>query len=209
MCGDSTNRRDVEILLQADKPDFAFTDPPYNVGKQYTDKTNDKQKKADFIEWCQRWAKFLPKRHLMTVGIKRLLWWDEILGDPQWIISWVKRNGQGQTGLGGTNKWDAILCYGVKADNQPDVIEINNDYSDHIKAEGFHPTAKPVELWVRVIERFNGRIMWEPFNGTGTAMMASEHLKRTCLSMEIEPVYVAYTLERMTKEYPGLEVKRL
>lgn len=31
MCGDSTNKDDVALLLAGNKADMVFTDPPYNV----------------------------------------------------------------------------------------------------------------------------------------------------------------------------------
>jgi DNA modification methylase len=134
----------------------------------------------------------------MTVGIKRLCWWDTIAGEPQWIISWVKRNGQGQTGLGGTNKWDAILVYGCAPDGQTDLIEVNNDYSERIASRELHPTAKPGELWGAVIERFSSRyeLLYEPFSGTGTALIAAEQLGQACYAMEIEPAYCDVAVRR-------------
>ena len=209
LCGSCTNPIDVERLKAGETPDFSFTDPPYNVGIQYGENTNDSQSKDKFIEWCKGWISYLPERHLMTVGIKRLVWWGDILGDPKWIIAWVKMNGQGQTGLGGTNKWDAILCYGVKADNKPDVIQLNNDYSEGIKASGGHPTAKPPKLWEHIIERFDGNLIYEPFGGSGTTMLAAENKKRRSLLIEIEPKYCSVILERMSTAFPELEIKRL
>lgn len=40
LCGDSTNLSDVEILMNENKADIVFTDPPYNVA--YIGKTKDK-----------------------------------------------------------------------------------------------------------------------------------------------------------------------
>ncbi len=199
LCGDSTNAEDVAKILGRDKPDFTFTDPPYNVGVAIGDATDDNRSKVDFIAWCKLWSAHLPKRVLLTVGIKRLCWWDEILGDPQWIIAWVKKNGQGNTKLGGTNKWDAILVYGCDADNQTDLIELNNDYSESIKADGGHPTAKPVALWAQLIERFSdsGDVVFEPFTGTGTTLIACEQTGRIGRGIEVEPKYVSVVLERM------------
>ena len=196
LIGDCTDDENYKRLVNGEIPDFAFTDPPYNVGVKYTEATNDNQTKNGFIEWCKGWTKNLPKRHVLTVGIKRLVWWDDILGDPQWIIAWVKRNGQGQTGLGGTNKWDAIICYGVGQDHKTDMIELNNDYSEGVKAEGGHPTAKPVELWKQVIERFDGKLIYEPFGGSGTTILASQSLNRRCYAMEISEKYGAVILQR-------------
>ena len=132
------------------------------------------------------------------MGIKNLLWWDEIIGPPQWIIAWIKRNGQGQTGLGGTNKWDPILVYGCPIDNQIDMIEANNDYSEGIKAGGVHPTPKPVQLWAEVLVRFGTQtgIIYEPFCGTGTTILAAHQLDRRCRAIEIDPGYAAVSIQR-------------
>jgi DNA methylase len=196
LCGDSTNSEDVARVMDGARADFSFTDPPYNVNMEYTAETNDNLPRDSFVAWCQRWATHLPRVHCLTVGIKRLVWWGDILGDPQWIIAWVKRNGQGQTGLGGTNKWDAILCYGVPLDRDVDVIEINNDYREGVKAKGDHPTAKPVELWTTVIGRFGGALMYEPFLGSGTTVIACEQLSRQCRAIEIGPRYVQVAIDR-------------
>ncbi len=41
--------------------------------------------------------------------------------------------------------------------------------------------------------------VYEPFVGSGTTMVAAEQLNRICYGMEIEPKYIAVTLERMSK----------
>jgi DNA modification methylase len=38
--------------------------------------------------------------------------------------------------------------------------------------------------------------VYEPFCGSGTTIIACEHLKRTCYAMDIDPCYIAVTLER-------------
>lgn len=208
LCGDSTSAEDVGRVMGGEKAGFSFTDPPYNVGVSYTKETDDSKGRLDFIEWCKSWAKFLPQKLCMTVGVKRLLWWRDILGDPQWTIAWVKMNGQSNTGLGGTNKWDPILIYGCRPDNQIDLIEINNDYSEKLVSGGDHPTPKPVELWIKVIERFCevSEIVFEPFTGTGTTLLACQNLSRKCRAIEISPAYCAVILERMISAFPDLDI---
>jgi DNA modification methylase len=63
-----------------------------------------------------------------------------------------------------------------------------------------HPTMKPVELVARAIENSSraGEIVADMFLGSGTTMVAAEQLGRVCYAMEIEPKYVAVTLERMS-----------
>jgi DNA modification methylase len=61
-----------------------------------------------------------------------------------------------------------------------------------------HPTMKPVELVARAIENssLSGEIVYEPFSGSGTTIMACEQLGRRCRAVEISPGYVAVALER-------------
>jgi hypothetical protein len=199
LCDDCTDAEAVARVMGGERADITITDPPYNVGIKYTDRTNDRMSKEEYIKWCAGWTRHLPKRHLLSVGIKRLCWWDEILGDPQWIIAWVKRNGQGQTGLCGTNKWDAILIYGVEPDKGIDLVEVSNDYSENIKSSGGHPVARPVALWRLLLERFGrrGEVVYEPFLGSGTTAIAAEQLGMASYGIEIEPRYVAVSLERL------------
>lgn len=70
-----------------------------------------------------------------------------------------------------------------------------------------HETPKPVEMVQRVVKSSapKGKAMLDPFLGSGTTMVAAEQLGRICYGMEIEPKYVAVTLERMAGM--GLEPK--
>lgn len=62
-----------------------------------------------------------------------------------------------------------------------------------------HPTMKPVELVTRAIENSSlpEEIVYEPFSGSGTTLVAAEQMGRICYGMEIEPKYVAVALERL------------
>jgi DNA modification methylase len=56
---------------------------------------------------------------------------------------------------------------------------------------GLHPTQKPVELIRRPIEYHTrvGEIIYEPFCGSGTALIAAEMTGRTCYALEISPAF--------------------
>lgn len=197
ICGDCTDAGAVDRVMMGEKADFCFTDPPYNVGKVYTEETDDNRSKQGFTDWCHGWLEFCPRPLLLTVGVKRLLWWENITGEPDWTAAWIKKNGQSVTGFGGTNKWDPVLCYGVTDDSDIDIVEISNDYSENIKHSGGHPTAKPVKLWEYFINRFcTGGLIYEPFSGSGTTLIAAENLSRQCRAIEIAENYVAVALER-------------
>jgi len=61
-----------------------------------------------------------------------------------------------------------------------------------------HPTQKPVALYTRPITNHlpKGGVFYEPFSGSGTALLAAEQLGRRCLAMELAPEYVAAAVQR-------------
>ena len=109
----------------------------------------------------------------------------------------------GHTSLGGTNKWDAILCYDIKPDNGIDIIEVNSDYSEKIKAMGKHPTAKPVEVYKVLIQRFThkGDVVLDPFVGSGTTSVACAELGRKFIGIEIDKDYFEIAKKRIETAY--------
>ncbi len=54
-----------------------------------------------------------------------------------------------------------------------------------------HPTQKPTALFVRPIENHlvAGEALYDPFAGSGTAVIAAEQTGRRCYAMEIDPVF--------------------
>jgi DNA modification methylase len=62
-----------------------------------------------------------------------------------------------------------------------------------------HGTQKPAECMARPIRNNTsaGDIVYDPFLGSGTTMVAAEHLGRVCYAMEIDPEFCALTLDRM------------
>lgn len=69
---------------------------------------------------------------------------------------------------------------------------------DRPSASPDHPTMKPVALVENALLNHTdpGDICYDPFCGSGTAIIACENLGRSCCAVEIEPKYVAVALER-------------
>ncbi len=76
---------------------------------------------------------------------------------------------------------------------------------------GGHSTQKPLECMARPIRNHGaeGDIVYDPFLGSGTTMVACENLKRKCRGIELSPVYCAVILQRMTDAFPGIKIKRM
>ena len=64
----------------------------------------------------------------------------------------------------------------------------------------FHPTTKPVQLIARMIKNSGlaNELIYDPFGGSGSTLIAAHQLDRVGYGVEIDPAYVAVTLERLS-----------
>jgi DNA modification methylase len=95
--------------------------------------------------------------------------------------------GAGRRGRGGEG-W-----YGDNA--QSSVFEVPKPRSNEE-----HPTMKPVELVASMLRNSVpvGGIVYEPFSGSGTTLVAAESTGRIGHGIELDPKYVAVALERLS-----------
>jgi DNA modification methylase len=186
LCGDSTKAEDVELLLDATKPDCVWTDPPYGMNavsksgvlsKNYDrdilgDDTNEVAI-ASFPLWeadAQFWfgANYYPEC-LPSSGC--------------WVV-WDKNNG-------GSDQADAELCW----TNQKGVVRIYKQASE--KRNRVHPTQKPSELVEWCFDRWKvGARVADPFSGSGVTFIACEKTNRKCYGMELDPKYCDVIVKR-------------
>jgi DNA modification methylase len=73
-----------------------------------------------------------------------------------------------------------------------------------------HRAAYPIEFAAKMINDFSliDNLIYEPFTGSGTTMVASHQLKRKCYGMELDPKYCDVIVKRMIKLDDTLTVKR-
>ena len=64
-----------------------------------------------------------------------------------------------------------------------------------------HPTMKPVGLMRRIILNATriGDIVYDPFSGSGSTLIACEHTRRKCYAVEVDPVYCDTIIARWEK----------
>jgi len=92
--------------------------------------------------------------------------------------------------------WVESGChYFVNDRTQCSVFEIDKP---HVSA--MHPTVKPVELVARMISNSSrpGELVYDPFAGSGTSLVAAHQLGRVGYGCEIDPRYLAVILERLS-----------
>jgi DNA modification methylase len=73
-----------------------------------------------------------------------------------------------------------------------------------------HPTMKPVELVTRALENSSrpGELVYEPFAGSGTTIVAAEQTGRRCAAIELDPRYAQVAIRRW-EAFTGRTAERL
>jgi len=74
-----------------------------------------------------------------------------------------------------------------------------------------HANMKPVELYINALLNHtdSGDILYEPFGGSGTGMVASENTGRICRMIELTPQYCSVILERMATAFPDIKIEKI
>ncbi len=85
--------------------------------------------------------------------------------------------------------------YFTKDRSQSSVFQIDKPHSSAL-----HPTTKPVELIAKMIANSSrpGDLVYDPFCGSGSTLVAAHQLGRVAYGCEIDPAYVAVALERLS-----------
>jgi DNA modification methylase len=220
LCGDSTDSDQVAKLMNGQKADMVFTDPPYGVSYQSNFRT--KTEKFDILKndevFITDWINNLPIYSNGFVFVwtswKVVKEWIEFLqplGEMTNMIIWDKSGG-GLGDLKGTflSDFEIALVYNRDANiigkRLGSVWSINKDGA----SKYLHPTQKPVELASMAIENIlhKNKIVLDLFLGSGTTMVAAEQLKRKCYGMELDPKYCQVIVDRMRKLDPTLVIKK-
>jgi hypothetical protein len=206
LCGDATSPEGAERVIAADKPTLCLTDPPYNVGRDYTDKTDDKR--ADYRDWSASWFA-LARAHCGNVafscGHPNVPMWAQI--EPwKWIICWYKPAAMLGSPFGVSN-WEPVLFYGTTRSRGRDVVEapivVDRDLDGH-------PVPKPIKFGEGLLTLLSDRsdIVYDPFSGSGTTLLAAERTKRVCCGMELEPSYCQVIIDRW-EAFTGQKAEKL
>jgi len=193
VCGDSTNPLDLEKAKGKNQVKLVVTDPPYGIGFGYgehDDSSNDAN--AQLVEDV-----------FALVNEVGLVWTPGLMNLPRDIARfgktkvavWHKKFAGAGNGLGGASTWEPVLII------NPPVKKLSNDYlvfqTDRVELLGkglneHHPCPKPVALYQHLIEAFTDPkdVVYEPFCGSGTTLIAAHQANRVCVAIEFDPHYV-------------------
>jgi DNA modification methylase len=228
LCGDSTDSNQVEKLMNGQKADMVFTDPPYNMqmkGGCVGDVAKNMRKVEKDIEFI---STFNPKEFLNTLLIvfhknkmNAYIFCNKDLVPTYLnyavenkysfnILIWKKPNA---IPLGDSHYPDVeyLLLFRKSAIWNNNLKDVN--YSRCLefgRESGLHPTMKPIELIANEMKISSNEksLVFDFFLGSGSTMVASHQLNRKCYGMELDPNYCQVIVDRMLKLDPSLIVKR-
>ena len=88
---------------------------------------------------------------------------------------------------------------------------ISNVVSIHKQASETkeHNATFSIEFASYFVDKFSIALVYEPFCGSGTTMVACQNLSRKCRGIEISPNYCAVILERMATAFPELAIQKI
>lgn len=190
MCGDSTMIDQLQKLINGEKIEIVFTDPPYNLGYEYNSYKDDK-KPEEYFNFCTEWFNCLnafTDRIIITPGMQNIGLWYKIM-NPTGIAIWLKRNAMSSCKISNLNIWEPILFYGGFKRTRPnDVFEINLRHQ--VDVGDSHTCPKQVELIEEIIKHYSCKEnVLDVFGGSGTTLIACEKLNKKSFLMELDPKY--------------------
>jgi DNA modification methylase len=191
-CGDCTKQTPSEW-----KAAICVTDPPYGVGLNYaTHDDNDIDNYQSLLDESIRVMKEIAPVTLLTIGHKHNNRFVHVHQPTGWLI-WFDKMKQSPSGYAHLIKTELIYILGKVTNKFSwDILEIQSVRGDGLRE--LHPCPKPVELWAKLIEpqTKKGDIVFDPFLGSGTTLIAAEQLNRVCFGMEISPAYCDVIVKR-------------
>jgi DNA modification methylase len=228
LCGDSTDSDSVAKLMDGQKADLVFADPPYGINivstssskvvgdapikfgkvggekitkaKVYAQVIGDDSIKTaeDFYNTC------------LSIGFKNFIIWGgnyftKFLPPSMCWVIWDKENSGNfaEVEMAWTSYNKGAKLYKWLWNGMSRKGSRETEGKTRV-----HPTQKPVGLFNDIFKDFDFKTCFDGFGGSGTTMVASHQLNRKCYGMEIDPKYCEIIIMRMLKLDNLLIIKR-
>ena len=211
LCGDSTKKEDVNILMNNNRASIGITDPPYGVGYEYN-KYNDISGE-EYILFCEKFLKLLQQNsdfQIITGGKSNEKFY---FNQSSYIeyITWFKKFGLSRGSCFRAMTTESIMLLGEKPKNKfykTDLIECITDRIDGLRDK--HTCPKPVGLFLELIERMTDKnnLVLDLFLGSGTTLIVCEKINRVCYGMELDPHYCDVIINRW-EQFTGKKAELL
>jgi len=201
LCGDSTMIDDVERLMNGEKADMVFTDPPYGIGidgqkKSIAKNPKHSRKGHEF----QGWDSEIPSEDffqiLHSLNVPSIVfggnYMTEFLPPSKGWIYWGKGQDGQLTASDGELAWTNL--------DKPLRAVIANRATI---GKSVHPTQKPVGVVEFCLDYVDGaKSVLDFFTGSGSTLMACEKKDKTFYGMELSEKYCDVIIKRW-EQYTG------
>jgi len=199
MCGDSTNIEDVENLMNGEKADMVFTDPPYELD----------------VKICNNISKFTENSHLFTFNNDKNILEHIANSNNTFKKFFVFYHSACAIPIQGGHECflEHIL---ISHETKGLPIKFNNKYGIRTVIKGeyrrnnLHKHSKPIELLEKLIKGYSNRgfFIMDSFLGSGSTLIAAEKLNRKCYGMELDEKYCDVIINRW-EQFTGQKAKKL
>ena len=220
LCGSCTDRSAVDKVLAGERADLCLTDPPYGLGERKASGKNDyaeyEDTRENLVELAKAWlpiARAVSETVVFSPGVTNQWLYPE----PAWVLCWFYGGGQLRSSWGftcwqpflfygdqswGVSAWEPLLAYGKDPSlaagmgGRPDAVNLNVPAN---AADIDHPCPKPVALLEWLLARLvfkESALLYEPFNGSGSTIIAAEKAGHRVCALELTPHYVDVAIKR-------------
>jgi len=220
MCGDSTDKETVDKLMNGEKADMVFTDPPYGINEQ-TDRVFSARSRAAKANTFNKIigdnttdTARLAIELILGLPAKTIVIWGgnfychSLPETGNWLV-WDKREEDKERDFNS----DCELAW-VQSKSKSCRI-FRHKWKGMIKASEHgqarvHPTQKPIALaeWCFGQYMPEAKSVLDLFLGSGSTLIACEKTNRKCYGMELDPHYCSVIIQRYI-DFTGKEAKLL
>ena len=213
VCGDSTDKATVELLMDGKKADMVFTDPPYGIDVVQGDKIGGDKPFGS-----------VGGNNIVKTNKYMAIKGDETTDTARLNFDIIKELSENQIIFGGNYFTDFLppkACWCIwDKENTGNFADVEMAWTSFDKGaklyrwlwnglcrkgeravEGksrVHPTQKPVGLIAEILKDFTKEddIILDCFGGSGSTLIACEQIDRTCYMIEYEAHYVDVIIKR-------------
>ena len=213
MCGDSTDKETVGMLMDGKKADMVFTDPPYGIDVVQGDKIGGDKPFGS-----------VGGNNIVKTNKYMAIKGDETTDTARINFDIIKELSENQIIFGGNYFTDFLppkACWCIwDKENTGNFADVEMAWTSFDKGaklyrwlwnglcrkgeraiEGksrVHPTQKPVGLIAEILKDFTKEddIVLDCFGGSGSTLIACEQIDRTCYMIEYEAHYVEVIIKR-------------
>lgn len=223
LCGDATSSDDVRRALGGLSPTLMTTDPPYGVSYDpaWRHRAMPGQRTAvgrvandEQADWSDAYQRFPGNvAYVWHAGLKagtvaasleasnfqirsQIIWRKQHFALSRGHYHWGHEPAWYAVRKGATGVWRGDRTQTTVWDVE-NLNPMGGQRSGENAVTG-HGTQKPVRLFVIPILNHTvpGDAIYDPFCGSGTALIAAEKTGRTCIALDVDPVYVQVAVSR-------------